>query len=171
MATMRELLDTVPQRGRVEWIGLRTARRGAVRVVEEVQAIAGRGLSGDHRSDRDPDPSAKRQVTLVQAEHLPVVAALAGRDGVDPALLRRNLVISGINLLSLKDHRFRIGDAELVGTGECHPCSRMEENLGAGGYQAMRGHGGLTARIVRDGTVRIGADVVPLGPAEGLRGR
>lgn len=162
---MRELLDTVPQRGRLEWIGLRAARRGEVRAVDDVEVVAGRGLVGDHRADRDPDPSAKRQVTLVQAEHLPVVAALTGHDEVDPALLRRNLVVAGINLLSLKDHRFRIGDVELVGTGECHPCSRMEENLGEGGYQAMRGHGGLTARLLTDGTLRTGAEVVPLGPA------
>lgn len=165
MATMRELLDTVPQRGRLEWIGLRAARRGEVHPTQQVEAVAGRGLVGDHRSNRDPDPSAKRQVTLIQAEHLPVVASLTGREDVDPALLRRNLVVSGINLLSLKDHRFRIGEVELVGTGECHPCSRMEENLGEGGYQAMRGHGGLTARIVTGGTIEVGAEVLPLGPA------
>ena len=165
MREMRELLDTVPQRGRVQWIGVRAERRGEVKIVDDVEAAAGRGLLGDHRSDRDPDPEAKRQVTLIQAEHLPVVAALVGRDEVDPSLLRRNLVVSGVNLLSLKDHRFRIGDVELVGTGECHPCSRMEENLGTGGYQAMRGHGGLTARIVAGGSITVGAEVVPLGPA------
>lgn len=161
---MRELLDTVPQRGTLRWIGLRSARRGQVRPVGRVEAAAGRGLVGDHRADREPDPGAKRQVTLIQAEHLPVVAELTGRDEVDPAMLRRNLVIAGVNLLSLKDHRFRIGDVELVGTGECHPCSRMEENLGEGGYQAMRGHGGLTARIATGGILRVGDEVVPLGP-------
>lgn len=166
MPTMRELLDTVPQRGRVEWIGLREGgRRGTVRPVAEARAIAGRGLEGDHRSVRDPDPSSKRHVTLMQAEHLPVVGALTGIDDVDPAALRRNVVVSGINLLSLKDHRFRVGDVVLQGTGQCHPCSRMEENLGEGGYQAMRGHGGLTARILEEGTLRVGDEVTPLGPA------
>lgn len=164
MGTMRDLLDDVPQRGRLEWIGLRSARRGEVRPVTEAEAVAGRGLVGDHRSDREPDLSAKRQVTLLQAEHLPVLGSLTGRDAVDPALLRRNLVVSGVNLLSLKGHRFRVGGVELVGTGDCHPCSRMEENLGRGGYQAMRGHGGLTARIVTGGTIEVGVDVVPLGP-------
>lgn len=162
---MRELLDTVPQRGRLEWIGLREARRGDVRPVERAEAVPGRGLVGDHRSGRDPDPAAKRQVTLLQAEHLPVIAGLTSRDEVDPALLRRNLVVAGVNLLSLKNHRFRVGEVQLVGTGECHPCSRMEENLGVGGYQAMRGHGGLTARIVAGGTIEVGSEVVPLGPA------
>jgi MOSC domain-containing protein YiiM len=64
-----------------------------------------------------------------------------------PATLRRNLVVSGINLVALKGQRFQIGDAVLEGTSFAHPCSRMEEVLGQGGYNAMRGHGGLCARV------------------------
>ena len=103
----------------------------------------------------------KRQVTLLQAEHLPVIAALAGLDTVTPELLRRNLLVSGISLLALKDRRFWVGEVLLEGTGECHPCSRMEENLGAGGYNAVRGHGGITARVITGGTVRVGDVVQP----------
>jgi MOSC domain-containing protein YiiM len=75
---------------------------------------------------------------------------------VAPELLRRNLVTRGINLLALKDRRFRIGAALLEGSGECAPCSRMEETFGPGGYNAVRGHGGITARVIRGGTVRVG---------------
>jgi MOSC domain-containing protein YiiM len=70
--------------------------------------------------------------------------------------LRRNLVVSGINPLALKGRRFRIGGAILEHTGECHPCSRMEEELGPGGYNAVRGHGGITARVLEGGAIRIG---------------
>lgn len=165
--TTRALLDAVPQVGRVEWIGLRSERRGAVHAVEEAQAVAGLGLEGDHHTrGRRPDPAGKRHVTLIQAEHLPVIAGLAGVD-VAPAQSRRNLVVSGINLRSLERRRFRIGDALLEGTGACHPCSRMEETIGPGGFQAMRGHGGITARVLASGTVRVGAPVAVVSPPGG----
>ena len=70
---------------------------------------------------------------------------------ITPELLRHNLVIKSINLLALKNRKFRIGDAIFQTTGLCHPCSRMEAILGAGGYNAMRGHGGLTAQVLHNG--------------------
>jgi MOSC domain-containing protein YiiM len=163
MTTLEERLQTVPQTGRVEWIGRAARSRAPIEAVREVQAAVGTGLEGDHHSQRRP--GGKRQVTLIQAEHLPVVAALVGENAVDPALLRRNIVVSGINLLSLKGLRFRIGAAVLEGTGPCDPCSRMDENLGAGGFQAMRGHGGLTARVIESGRICVGDAVSALGPA------
>ena len=76
---------------------------------------------------------------------------------IDPSLTRRNIVVSGINLLALKERQFIIGaDVILETTGLCHPCSRMEENLGAGGYNAMRGHGGITAKVIQGGTIQAG---------------
>ena len=161
MAELQELTSTVPQVGRLERILVRPARREQPLDVDATSAVAGRGLAGDRRRDRVPrgGPSP-RQVTLVQAEHLATVGALLGRDDpVDAALLRRNLVVRGIPLLALKGLRFRVGDVLLEGTGACHPCSRMEEALGTGGYQAMRGHGGLTATVVTGGTIRVGDEV------------
>ena len=76
-------------------------------------------------------------------------------------LTRRNIVVSGINLLALAKRRFRIGEVVLETTGPCEPCSRMEENLGPGGYNAMRGHGGITARVAKGGTISVG-DAVAL---------
>ena len=156
MPTLAELRTTLPRPGRVEAILLRQERRGTVRSVDRVRALPGQGLAGDRRAERAPDPDSRRQVTLVQAEHLEVVARLLGREAVDPALLRRNVVVSGLNLLALKDARFRVGEIELEGTGPCHPCSRMEEAFGPGGYNAVRGHGGITARLLTGGELQVG---------------
>jgi MOSC domain-containing protein YiiM len=156
----RELLAELPQVGRLESISLRTHRHGPVVSVDAVQAIAGLGLDGDHRTHgRDPSPTASRQVTLIQAEHLPVVAALAGIDRIDATQTRRNLLVSGINLAALRTARFSIGGVVLEGSGHCHPCSIMETTIGPGALQAMRGHGGITARIVEGGRLQVGDEV------------
>ena len=145
---LARLMATLPRAGKVEWIGLRPARDEAMIATGTVEAIAGAGLVGD----RYKGGSGKRGITLIQAEHLPAIAALAQRPDLTPALLRRNVVVSGIPLIALKQRRFRIGTAVFEGTEECDPCSRMEDALGQGGYNAMRGHGGLCARIVEGGT-------------------
>jgi MOSC domain-containing protein YiiM len=149
---LARLFAQLPRAGRVEWIGLRPARDVPMREVEAADATVARGLAGD----RYASASGKRGITLIQAEHLPAIAALSGLNAVDAATLRRNVVVSGIPLIALKDRRFRIGYVVLEGTGPCDPCSRMEAALGAGGYNAMRGHGGICARIVQGGTLRVG---------------
>jgi len=149
---LARLFAQFPRAGRVEWIGLRPARAVSMESVDAAEAVTGKGLVGD----RYVGASGKRGITLVQAEHLPVIAALAGRPSIEAATLRRNLVVAGIPLVALKDRRFRIGEVLLEGTGPCDPCSRMEDALGAGGYNAMRGHGGICARIVEGGVIRPG---------------
>jgi MOSC domain-containing protein YiiM len=149
--------------GRLEWIGLRPARRAAILTPGAATLTAGRGVEGDHY---DTQRNGPRQVTLVAAEDLAAIASFLGLREISPGLLRRNLVIRGINLLALKDRRFRVGSALLEGSGECAPCSRMEEALGPGGYNAVRGHGGITARVIEGGDVAIGdmverVDVAP----------
>lgn len=154
--TMAELLAQFPYQGRVDWLGVRPARRTAVQPVETV-TIASHGLEGDHRAR-----PGKRAVTLIQAEHLPAIAALLRKDRVDPAPLRRNIVVSGINLIALKQRTFKIGGAVLCATGPCAPCSRMEQTLGPGGYNAMRGHGGITAEVIEPGIVSLGDQIIAL---------
>lgn len=157
-SALGQLMANLPRAGRVEWIGLRPARDLLMQEVSEVVAEAGKGLVGD----RYASDSGKRGITLIQAEHLPVIASLSGHAAVQPILLRRNLLVSGIPLIALKGRRFRIGDVLLEGTESCDPCSRMEAALGPGGYNAMRGHGGLCARVLEGGRLRLGDAVQPL---------
>ncbi|MEO0703201.1 MAG: MOSC domain-containing protein [Pseudomonadota bacterium] len=141
--------------GRIDWIGLRVARRAEIAVVDVAQ-LSEAGLVGDHAKP------GQRALTLIQAEHLPVIAALSGHNMVPPALLRRNIVVSGLNLLGFRRARLNLGEAVIDITGPCPPCSRMEEALGPGGYTGMRGHGGVYASVVRPGSLKIGDMVCPV---------
>ena len=153
---LSSLLNTLPQIGRIEWIGARPGRGEPMVAVESAQLDAGKGMVGDRFRGR---VGAARQLTLIQQEHLAVIGACLNLDAIAPAVLRRNIVVSGINLLALKDKRFCLGDAVLEFSGLAHPCSKMETALGPGGYNAMREHGGITARILEGGVVRVGARV------------
>lgn len=153
---LSDLLRKFAADGRVEWIGLRPARRKAMQMVGIAQ-VNDSGLVGDRR-----EKPGKRAVTLIQYEHLAVIAQLAGVGSVTPEMLRRNIVVSGINLLALRHHELEIGSAILRTSGVCAPCSYMEKTIGFGGYNAMRGHGGLTAEVVQGGEIRVGSAVRPV---------
>ncbi|HEX6243413.1 MAG TPA: MOSC domain-containing protein [Polyangiales bacterium] len=154
---LRALLRERRAPGRLVWIGVRPERGAPMLALNEATLITDRGVQGDRASARSP--GGKRQVSLVQAEHLPVVAGFVGGSDVAPELLRRNLVIAGINVIGLRASTFRIGDVLLRGNGPCEPCSKMERALGQGGYNAMRGHGGILAVVLRGGTIRVGDEV------------
>ena len=155
--TLKQLLDTHLRDGELVWIGIRPGKNRPVTAVRQVYADCVTGLSGDHYTAS----GGRRQVTLFQWEHLAVLMAILGRP-VALTLLRRNLAVKEINLLALKQCRIRIGSAVLKITGPCHPCSKMEKNLGPGGYQAMRGHGGVTAQVIESGCMRLGDRVAVL---------
>ena len=149
---LAKLMNAPARPGKIEWIGVRPERRAPMRVVDTVELDTVQGLVGDRYSGK----SGARHVTLIGRADLMSIADFLGLSEVPPHLLRRNIVVSGINLLALKDRCFRLGDALLEMTGECHPCSRMEEIFGPGGYNAVRGHGGITARVLEGGPVRLG---------------
>ena len=140
--------------GRVLWIGLRPQRREPLQPVESALAVAGMGLEGDHRMKKTP--GSGRQVTVISKEFIEQISAFTGITSIDPAILRRNIVVEGINLNALRRQRFRVGEALFEATQLCHPCARMEEALGKGGVAAMIGHGGLCARILEEGLIRLG---------------
>jgi len=153
---IKELMNSMPQVGKIEHIVVRPNKLELPILVPQSFADANKSLSGDHFSSKT---SKKRQVTLIQAEHLQGVASMLGIRSIDPRLTRRNIVVSGINLLALRNQKFKIGEAVFEGTGYCHPCSRMEQNFGPGGYNAMRGHGGITATILQSGEIKVGDEI------------
>jgi len=150
----------VPMRpGIVEWLGARPARLAPMLVSQALSMTPGLGVAGDHYASAT---QGARQVTVISAEHLSAIASFLGRDMAQPELLRRNVVVPGVNLAALKARRFRLGGAVLECSGDCHPCSKMETLLGPGGYNAVRGHGGITARVLEGGEVRLGDAIAAL---------
>ncbi|SLN35397.1 MOSC domain protein [Roseovarius albus] len=153
MQGFAELLKTHSAPGRIEWIGLRSERKADLQSVESADVKLD-GLAGDHARP------GKRALTLIQEEHFHVIAALCGQDIILPKVLRRNVVVSGINLTALRHNRLRLGTCEIEFTAPCAPCSRMEAALGKGGYNAMRGHGGWCAQVLKPGRIVIGDTLV-----------
>lgn len=124
--------------------------------VTEVECVAGRGLRGDRYFDHKPD--FKGQITFVARETLERVwgelAIPPGRR--DIAATRRNVVTSGIDLLALVGREFSIGGVRFLGSEECKPCAWMDHAIGDGAEARLRGQGGLRARILSDGVLRVG---------------
>lgn len=155
-APLAQLMAAPMRPGQVVWIGLRPARRAPMIPVEEAVLDTVHGLVGDRYRSAT---TGNRHLTLIQAEDLAAIASYVGVDAVTPEQLRRNVVVRGLNLRALKGREFRLGEAVLKMTGDCHPCSRMEETLGVGGYNAVRGHGGITAKVLHGGVFRIGDEI------------
>jgi MOSC domain-containing protein YiiM len=162
-STIHQLTQHFSQHGRLEAIFVRPQREAPCVFLTSTHAIVGKGLLGDRSCNTNSRHilGNGRQVTLIQAEHLAVISALL-RKTVHPSELRRNLVVSGLNILATKpllQHQpaqLTIGDVVLEITGPCAPCSKMERILGHGGYNAMRGHGGVTARVIKGGILHLG---------------
>ena len=75
-------------------------------------------------------------------------------------------MVSGLNLNCLRRQRFRVGSALFEATQLCHPCARMEEALGEGGVAAMIGHGGICARILESGVIKLGDAITVIDSTE-----
>jgi MOSC domain-containing protein YiiM len=157
--------------GKLTWIGLRPSRKAEVVEVNSAQAIVDSGLEGDHRFENTL--GSGRQVTLMSEEYIGQIEhflalSRSTNQPVHPRLLRRNLVIKGINLDALRYQQFSIGGAIFEAGAICHPCLRMEELLGKGGIAAMMGHGGLCLKVIQSGKITLGDTVCLHYPQQGL---
>ncbi len=142
--------------GLLEWIGVRE-KDNNIKSVDEVTAIKNLGLEGDKITLKK---SKKRQVTLMQKEHISVILSIANEKNPDTInnilyFFKRNLIVSKYNIQGLKGKYFRIGDAIFYGTGDCKPCKKIENLLGKYMFQAMQGMGGITASIVKTGKIKV----------------
>lgn len=152
--------------GQLAWIGLRPGHKQPMLAVDSAVALQNLGLEGDHRSNKTA--GSGRQITIISSEYIQQIEHFTGLQHIAPAALRRNLVVSGINLGALRHQQFTVGEALLEANALCDPCSRMESALGPGGFAAMLGHGGLCAKIICGGRVAIGDAVTLATPQREL---
>lgn len=120
----------------------------------EVSCVAGHGLVGD-RYFRN-DPSAKGQITFFAEEVFAALRSALPEAGLSPAAARRNVVTSGVDLNELIDEEFVIQGVRFQGVEECRPCDWMNRAYCAGARDVLAGRGGLRARILSDGILRVG---------------
>lgn len=132
-----------------------------MQALSEVQATPGAGLAGDryalgigYYSPRPTDPGA-REVTLFEAEVLDWLTA-EHAIAFSPTEHRRNLTTRGVSLPSLLGRRFRIGEVVLEGVKDCPPCTHLEGLVHKAVLQPLTGRGGLRARVVEGGLLRVG---------------
>jgi MOSC domain-containing protein YiiM len=147
--------------GQIETIHIAAGASTPMQALSEVEAVVGAGLAGDRYfervgfySKRPTDPGA-REVTLFEAEVLDLLAA-EHRIALSAAEHRRNLTTRGVRLGDLLGRRFRVGEVLLEGVKDCPPCDHLQGLVGKPVLQPLVGRGGLRARILEGGTIKVG---------------
>ena len=122
--------------------------------VASVECVAGKGLVGDRFFDYKED--YKGQVTFFALEVYERLCEQLNVMGVPPSAFRRNVITKDVDLNTLIDQEFEVQGVRFFGTSECSPCYWMDEAVAPGAEAALKGNGGLRARILTDGTLRAG---------------
>jgi MOSC domain-containing protein YiiM len=137
--------------------------------ITSVEAIVGAGLSGDRYcagvgfySPRPTEPGA-REVTLIEVETLERLQREHGLT-LAPTDHRRNLTTRGVRLRDLLNQQFRIGQVVLEGVKDCPPCEHLESLVKKPVVRPLLESGGLRARVVVGGTLRVGDAITQLTP-------
>jgi hypothetical protein len=123
--------------------------------VPEVGCVAGCGLTGDRFFSFKEN--YKGQVTFFASEVFADVCQKLGAAEKSPGVTRRNVITRGVDLNSLVGQRFAIQGIEFEGVSECSPCHWMNQAIAPGAEAALHGRGGLRARILTDGVLRVDA--------------
>ena len=132
--------------------------------VREIECDAGRGIRGDRFYDYKAD--YKGQITFFAQEVFDGLHAAFPHVRKSPGALRRNVIVSGINLNSLIGEEFELQRLRFVGTAHCRPCYWLDQAFAPGAEAWLKGNGGLRAQILTSGTLRVGAAELVLAQRE-----
>ena len=140
----------VDSSGTVSQVQVSPVRRQPMTVLDQAQFRAGHGIDGDRHAGR----TGTRQVLIMDSE-------TQSEFGIGPAVTRENVTTTGLDLSSLRrGMRVRLGESAVVEiTGDCDPCSQMDEAK-PGLREEIAGRRGVLGRVVADGAVRPGDAIV-----------
>jgi MOSC domain-containing protein YiiM len=122
--------------------------------VPRIDCIAGHGIRGDRFYDYKDN--YKGQITFFSLEIFERLAQHFGLTGKSAGVLRRNVIVSGIDLNELIGEEFSIRGVRLRGTGHCRPCYWLDQAFAPGTEDFLEGNGGLRAEILTDGAIAVG---------------
>lgn len=122
--------------------------------VPNVECVAGHGLRGDRYFDFREN--YKGQITFFSAEVFEKLCANFGITDKPAGVLRRNVIVSGVDLLSLIGREFEIQGVRFRGTQHCAPCEWMNIAFAPGAKEFLKDNAGLRAKILSDGTITVG---------------
>ena len=126
--------------------------------VRSIECMAGHGIRGDRFFDYRDD--YKGQITFFSLEVFEKLCAALQLQDCSPAQLRRNVIVRGIDLNCLLAAEFEVQGVRFSGAGECKPCYWMNNAVGSGAEDFLKGRGGLRARILTDGRLQVGAEAL-----------
>jgi MOSC domain-containing protein YiiM len=121
--------------------------------VRSIRCFAGRGLEGDRFLDFKSD--YKGQITFFALEVYRRVSLELDVGDRSPAVFRRNVITEGLDLNALVGQEFSLQGVRFLGTAECSPCHWMDRAFATGAEKALEGDGGLRAKILTDGVLRV----------------
>ena len=121
---------------------------------ERIECVAGHGIRGDRFYDYRENYAG--QITFFSAEVFEKLGSAFGLTDKSPGVLRRNVIVSGIDLNSLIGVDFEIQSVQFRGTKHCKPCYWMDEAFAPGAEKWLAGNGGLRAQILSDGFMEVG---------------
>jgi MOSC domain-containing protein YiiM len=152
--------------GKVLSIHIAETAGGALKSLDFVHAVPGRGLEGDryfaHVGTYSDTPGSGRDITLIESEQLEAIEHEHGIK-IAPGGSRRNITTAGISLNDFVDKELRIGEVTVRGTRLCEPCAYLAEKIGdPGALKALVHRAGLRCDIVTEGVIRAGDAIQPL---------
>lgn len=130
--------------------------------VDHLQCVAGAGIRGDRFFEHKDN--YKGQVTFFAEEAYNDLCAMFQVWDKSPGAFRRNVITRGVDLNKLIGKEFEIQGIRFLGTEESKPCYWMDQAFHPGAEAALKGRGGLRARIITTGTLLKTSALSPEAP-------